>query len=400
MMNSIPENYVYLDYAASAPLCEEASEALSKYLIGGRNNIRSGTNANSLSKPGRLAFKDMQSLRKKIASILCCRADELIFTSGATEADNAAICGISKGAFACRERSMKGSFTPNVITTQIEHDAVLAPVRELEREGFECRFLKPDRSGRITPERLENLIDDNTVLVSIQMANSEIGTIQDIHALAEIAHRFGAIFHTDATQALGKVHIDLGDLGVDAASFSAHKIGGPKGVGALFLKARTPFLAQMLGGGQESGYRSGTQNVMGIAGFCAALEATTADIEGERNRLCQLRDRLYDKYREIDGVIPTVEIEAGSTDFLPNIVSAIFSDIESETLILRFDSLGFAVSGGSACSSMSLDPSHVLTSIGINADDALCALRVSMGRYTTTEDIDAFIDALAKVIDW
>lgn len=399
-MNSIPDNYVYLDYAASAPLCEETSSAISKYLFGGRDNILSGTNANSLSRPGRLAFKDMQDHRKRMSSILGCRADELIFTSGATEADNAAICGISKGAFAKRERSMSGSFTPNIITTQIEHDAVLAPARELEREGFECRLLRPDRSGRISAEDLDAAIDDSTVLVSIQMANSEIGTIQDIRTLARIAHENGALFHTDATQALGKMHIDLGELGVDAASLSAHKIGGPKGIGALYLKARTPFIAQMLGGGQESGYRSGTQNIMGIAGFCAALEAVSANIDAEHDRLCVLRDKLYDAYSTTDGIRASVDISSDPAGFMPNIVSGIFEGLESETLILRFDSLGFAVSGGSACSSMSLDPSHVLTAIGIDPDDALCALRVSMGRYTTTEDIDAFIEAIPKVLDW
>ena len=391
-MTQIPDDYIYLDYAASAPLSIEAAQAMQKYLEGGRANIQSGANANSLSRPGREAFKDMQASRKEIASLLGCRADEIIFTSGATEADNAAITGIAKGAFQMREASQNGSFKPNIITTEIEHDAVLGPAKSLVRDGFELRLLNPDKNGKISIEALSDALDENTVLVSIQMANSEIGTIQDIKALADVTHASGALFHTDATQALGKIEIDLSVLGVDAASFSAHKIGGPKGVGALFLKKRTPFIAQMLGGGQESGQRSGTQNVVGIAGFRAALSSATANVEAENSRL--------KAYEGFDIITPSVDISSDRKSFLPNIVSATFKDIESETLILRFDSLGFAVSGGSACSSMSLNPSHVLTSIGIDGDSALCALRVSMGRYTTEEDIDSFITAIDKVINW
>ncbi len=399
-MDSIPEDYIYLDYAASAPLCEEASMALEKYLFGGRKNILSGTNANSLSRPGRVAFKDMQASRREMARALGCRPDELIFTSGATEADNAAVTGIASAVFFDRRSSMRGTFSPNIITTQIEHDAVLSVAAQLSREGFEVRLLRPDSNGRISPEALDDALDENTVLVSVQMANSEIGTVQDIAALARIAHGKGSFFHTDATQALGKIPIDLGSLDVDAASFSSHKIGGPKGVGALYLRSRTPFKAQILGGGQESGRRSGTQNVMGISGFSAALNAVVSDIGSESARLSCLRDKLYSAYSDFDAITPTVKVDKGSDAFLPNIVSAIFKGIESETLVLRFDSLGFAVSGGSACSSMSLDPSHVLTSIGIDPDDALCAVRVSIGRYTTEQDIDAFIEAIPKVLEW
>lgn len=399
-MPDIPTDYIYLDYAASAPLCVEASDALSPYLYGGRDNVLTGANANSLSRPGRLAFKEMQGYRKAMAQLLGCRPDELVFTSGATEADNAAITGIAKGALSERAKAAAGTIAPSIVTTPIEHDAVLAPIRALSKEGFDVRTVAVDANGSVDPEELARLIDDGTVLVSIQMANSEIGTVQDIGTLARIAHDAGALFHTDATQALGKCAIDLGALGVDAASFSAHKIGGPKGVGALFLKNRTPFKAHMLGGGQERGLRSGTQNVMGIAGFCAALEASVGALDEERARLSSLRDRLYDAYRRTDGITPTVDITQDPDRFLPNIASATFDDLESETLILRFDSLGFAVSGGSACSSMSLDPSHVLTSIGIPKDVALCALRVSMGRYTTDADIDAFIAAIPKVLHW
>ena len=205
--------------------------------------------------------------------------------------------------------------------------------------------------------------DEDAVLVSVQAANSEVGSIQPIAALASAAHGAGALFHTDAVQALGKAPVDVGAWGVDAASFSAHKVGGPKGVGALYLRARTPFEPQAIGGGQESGRRSGTQNVA-------------------------------------DAVEATVDVAPGSVEFLPNIVHVLVRGLESETLILRFDLRGFGVSGGSACSSHSLAPSHVLHALGIDDDRAHGALRISMGRYTTERDVDAFLGAVAGVLDW
>lgn len=393
-------SYVYLDYAATAPLCEEAATAMEPFLQTGRHAAGSFMNPNSLSTPGRNAFKALEDARRRIACALDAgRPDQVVFTSGATEADNAALFGIT---YALREIRGRGNreFQGHVVTSTIEHDAVLAAARRLERQGFRVTYLRPDRDGFVEASRLADAIEPDTLLVSVQMANSEIGSIQPIRQLARIAHDAGALFHTDATQALGKTELSLARLEVDAASFSAHKVGGPKGVGALYLKAKTPFDATMVGGGQESGRRSGTQNVAGAAGFAAACEHAVANMEAERVRLTELRDKLYRDLASFDCVQPTVDVEEGSLDYLPNIVSVVFSNMESQTAVLRFDALGFAVSGGSACSSSSLEPSHVLTSMGVGADEAQGALRVSLGRYTTREDVNAFLAAVPRAIEW
>lgn len=400
-MPSVASDYVYLDYAATAPLCEEAAAAMAPYQVPGRANLAVGGNANSLHAPGRAAFAALEDARKSLARDLGARRpDEIVFTSGATEADDAAVLGLAQAAAAARRRSGAGDFTPHVITTAVEHDAVLAPAKRLEAQGFRVTRLAPNRQGFIEVRALEAALDESTVLVSVQAANSEVGSIQPIAELARVTHAAGALFHTDAVQALGKAPVNLQELDVDAASFSAHKVGGPKGVGALYLRSRIPFEAYAIGGGQESGRRSGTQNVAGVAGFAAAAHAAVEAQELEAARLRALRDKLYAALSAIGGVEATVDVEPGSADFLPNIVHVLVSGLESETLILRFDMQGFGVSGGSACSSHSLEPSHVLRSLGIDADRAHGALRISMGRYTTEADIDAFIEATAKSLAW
>ena len=401
MVAKVPDNYVYLDYAATAPLIEEAAQSMAPYMQPGRANIAYGGNANSLHVPGRAAFAALEDARRRIARALGAqRPDELILTSGATEADHAALFGLANAAVAARRRAGAGDFTPHVVVSAIEHDAVLAPAKRLEQQGFRVTRVAPNRAGFITPEALAAVLDANTVLVSVMTANSELGSIQPVAELAKAAHAAGALFHTDATQALGKTPVDVCAWGCDAASFSAHKVGGPKGIGALYVKARTPFDAYLLGGGQEAGRRSGTQNVAGAAGFAAAVEAAQANQPAETQRLAALRDKLYAALAATPGVHPTVDVAPGSTEYLPNIVHVLVDALESETLILRFDMRGFGVSGGSACSSHSLEPSHVLRAVGIGDDAAHGALRISMGRYTTEADIDNFIAAVGPVLDW
>ena len=395
MAITVPENYVYLDWAATTPLCDEAAAAMAPYLAPGLANVAHGMNANSLHSPGRAAFEDMELARRQIARDLGAqRPNEVVFMSGATESDNAAVIGIALAAAEQRRKHEGKGFVPRVVTTAIEHDAVLAPAKRLAREGFDVVRVSPDKGGFVTPDALAAAMDGRTVLVSVQMANSEVGSVQPIAALAQAAHDRGALFHTDATQALGKVPLDLGALGVDAASFSAHKVCGPKGVGALYLKARTPFQAQMLGGGQEENRRSTTQNVGGIVGFAAACHAAVEMLEGESARQRVLRDSLYERISRIPGVKRTVDVPSGSRDYLPNIVHVLVGGYESETLVLRLDALGFGVSGGSACASHSLEPSHVLRAMGISADEAYGALRISFGRYTTEGDLTRFAEAL------
>lgn len=403
MAIEVPENYIYLDWAATAPLCEEAAAAMAPYMVPGRGNIVVGGNANSLHAPGRAAFEAMEHARRSIAAdVNASRPNEIIFTSGATESDNTALLGVAT-AYADhlrRSRNIReGEFTPHFITTQIEHEAVLVPAKKLEQMGWRVTYLAPDARGFVSAESLEEAIDADTVMVSVQMANSEVGSIQPVAELARVAHAAGALFHTDATQALGKVAVDVRTLDIDAASFSAHKICGPKGVGALYLRARTAIEQFLGGGGQEEGRRSGTQNVCGIVGFAAACRVACANVANEAAREAALRDYLYAELTKIPAVSATVDVQGGG-DFLPNIVHVLVNGYESETLVLRLDMMGFGVSGGSACSSHSLSASHVLRAMGISADAAYGALRVSMGRYTTRDDVEAFLAAFRKCLDW
>ena len=391
--------YVYLDYAATTPLYEEAAEAMAPYLVPGRAGVVANANANSLHTPGRSAFKALEAARKSIAAAVGARRPaEIAFTSGATEADNAAVVGLARAAVEARQQAGSPVERPRVAVSAIEHDAVLAAAEGLAAEGFDVVTVAPDAQGFIVPDALAREIDEDTVLVSIQAANSEIGSVQNIAELAQVAHEGGALFHTDATQVFGKIAVDVEAWGVDAASFSGHKIGGPKGIGALYLRARTPFRTQMRGGGQESGLRSGTQNVCAAVGFAAAADASCAICRDEVARLTLLRDRVYASLPELPAVRASVAVPAGSERFLPNIASFCVSGFESETLVLRLDARGFGVSGGSACSSHSLAPSRVLRAIGIDDDTARGSLRVSMGRYTTEADVAGLERAIAEVV--
>ena len=396
------EKIVYLDWAATTPLCEEAGEAMAPYLTGGIANLEFGGNANSLHSVGRSAFVAMEQARADISGSLGCRADELFFTSGATEADNAAIFGIVGAVKRAHANAGDSGFVPHVITSSIEHEAVLAPVHLLERMGAQVSILKPNPRGFIDPDQVAQALRPNTVLVSVMLANNEVGSIQPVAQIARLAHEQGAYVHTDAVQALAKIPVNVPELGVDAASFSAHKICGPKGIGALFLSKGTPCDPFMLGGGQESGFRSGTQNVAGMVGFAAAVKAVCPDavVERESRRLGALRDGLYSRLAKVEGVRASVPCGQGSAEYLPNIVNLIVEGVESETMILRLDRRGIMVSGGSACSSKSLAPNRILTELGVRKDSALCSLRISMGRFTSEQDIELFERHFGEMVEW
>lgn len=399
MTIAVPENYTYLDWAATAPLCEEAAEAMAPFLAPGVANIALGMNANSLHAPGRAAFEQLELARRSVArSIGASRPNEVVFTSGATESCNAAVMGIARAKAKELRKRLGPNAVPRVITTELEHEAVAQPAARLAQEGFDVVRLKPDRKGFVRVEDLEAALDDRTVLVSVQMANSEVGAIQPIEAMVKAAHGRGASFHTDATQAVGKLPFSAAELGVDAASFSAHKVCGPKGVGALYLKARTPFEPLMLGGGQEEGRRSTTQNVCGVVGFAAALEAAVSSQRAECERQMALRDALYRTLEAMGSVSLTVPVLESPEAYLPNIVHVLVKGYESETLVLRLDAMGFGVSGGSACSSHSLEPSHVLKVMGVGADDAYGALRISIGRLTQEADLERFAAAFQNCV--
>ena len=396
---SLMDKPVYLDWAATAPLCKEAADAMAPYLQAGIDGLVAGNgNANSLYEVGRTAFRALEQAREDIARSIKARPDEMTFTSGATEADNAALFGIVDAAMARAEQEGDHECVPQIVVSSIEHDAVLKAAETLGHWGAQVTYVEPDSSGHITPDALEEVLTDRVLLVSVMAVNNEVGSVMDIPALAAVAHKAGALFHVDATQAFGKIPVSVKEWGVDALSISSHKIGGPKGMGALYVKARTPFTAQIVGGGQESGRRSGTQNVMAAVGFSAAARAALANLDENAQRLRALRDECYARLLENPKVKAAVSVEPGTTAFAPHVVNVLVRGMESETLILQLDRRGFCVSGGSACSSHSLNPSHVLKAIGVSRDDALGSLRVSLGNTTTAEELDAFIEAFNDVV--
>lgn len=386
--------YIYLDNAATTPLCSAAAEAMAPYMQAAPDGAFG--NANSLHSIGRDAFSALEDARVRVARALGAqRPDEIAFTSGATEADNAALVGLAL-AVRDRRRQRGDAVAGRVVVSRIEHHAVLHCAVMLKRLGFEVDFVDNDASGHISVEALERVMREDTLLVSIMAVNNEVGTVLDIAALAQAAHRRGALFHTDAVQALGKIPFNVGLLGVDAASFSSHKVGGPQGVGVLYLKTRTPFVPYMAGGGQERGIRSGTQNIAGILGCAAAIEHAVTFQPVFAKRAAGFRDFLYRELCAIPKVSASVRLESG--DFAPHIVNVCVSGMESQTMILQLDLRGFCVSGGSACSSSSLDPSHVLAALGVKRNLAQGSLRISFGETTDRPDVVSFAEAFKEVV--
>ena len=314
----------------------------------------------------------------------------MAFTSGGTESNNLAVLGMAEGT---RSRDRRRTC---VVLSAIEHDSILDLVPMLHDRGFEVRLAKCDRSGVVTPELLGEVLDASCALVSVMSANNETGVIQPVGQLARTAHAAGALFHTDAVQAFGRIPLDLAD--VDAVSVAAHKIGGPVGIGALAVRGRVPLRPMMLGGGQELGRRPGTQDVSSALAFAAAATWCCANLERNRVATAELARGLYARLcAEGTGIRPTAGTKVGA-DRLPGIVSVVVPSMDSETLILALDQQGFEVSAGSACSSGSLDPSHVLSAMGIPRNDALGSLRVSFDERCPGEDLDAFADALLAIV--
>lgn len=382
MMSDTPRT-VYLDYAATTPVDPRVVEAMLPFFT-----ERFG-NPNSLYALGRDAYRALEAARESFAANIGAQPAEVIFTGAGTEGDNAAVFGI---AHAGRARG-KGN---HIVVSAFEHHAVLEPVHRLEKEGFEVSVLKPREDGIIHPEDLAAVLRDETVLVTIMHANNELGTVQPVRELAALTHEKDGYFHTDAIQALGKVDWNAVDLGVDAASFSAHKIYGPKGVGALYLKRGTPFEPMLIGGGQESKKRSATQNVAGATALAKALELMIEERATENPRLEKLRDRV------IDGILqmPNTALNGGrDVPRLPGTANLVIKGIEGESMLLQLDNKGIAVSTGSACSSGSLEPSHVLLSIGLAPEIAHGSIRVTVGRFTTGEDVEYLLEVLPPIVE-
>lgn len=371
----------YLDYAATTPILDEVVEGMLPYL---REHFG---NPSSVYAAGREAKKGMEEAREAVAAAVGAVPGEIVFTAGGTEADNLAVKG---AAFRARARG------DHVIITAIEHHAVLHSARWLEAQGFRVSYLPVDSDGLVDLAALADALEPKTILVSIMLANNEVGVIQPVaEALAITRERSRALFHTDAVQGLGKVSLDLAALGVDLASFSAHKIGGPKGTGALYIKRKTPLEPVLHGGGQERDLRSGTPNVAGIAGFGVAARIAAAEVTEEGERLSKLRDRLEQDVVAIGGVA----VNGAGAPRVPGITNVCIEGVEGESLLLMLDQNGVAASSGSACTSGSLDPSHVLVAMGVSPKVAVGSLRISMGRATTDEDVDQLLKVLPTIVE-
>ncbi|MDW7668067.1 MAG: cysteine desulfurase NifS [Bacillota bacterium] len=371
---------VYFDNAATTRVKDEVIEEMNKYygeLYG---------NPSSIYNFGQLSKKAVESSREKVARLINSKPDEIYFTGGGSEADNWAI----KGIISANEK--KGN---HIITSKIEHHAVLHTCEYLEKKGAEVTYLDVDENGLIDLKQLENSIKDNTVLISIMFANNEIGTIQPIKEIGEIAKKHEIYFHTDAVQAVGNEKIDVKDMNIDLLSLSAHKIHGPKGVGALYIKKGTRIHNLIHGGAQEKKLRAGTENVPGIVGLAKAADIAYNNFDEKREKLTKLRDRMIEK---IEKEIPEARLNGHREKRLPGNVNFAFKYIEGESLLLYLDMEGISASSGSACTSGSLDPSHVLMSIGLPHEIAHGSLRLSLSDFNTEEDVDYTVEKLITVV--
>ncbi len=372
---------IYLDNAATTPVKKEVLEEMIPYFT-----ERYG-NPSSIYKIGRESKIALDGAREKVANAIGAASKEIYFTSGGSEADNWAIKGV---AFANKE---KGN---HIITTKIEHHGILHTCQYLEKHGFEVTYLDVDKYGIIDLEQLENSIKENTILISVMFANNEIGSIQPIKEIGQLAKKNNVYFHTDAIQAVGKLKIDVNDLNVDMLSMSAHKLYGPKGIGALYIKKGVKIHSHIHGGVQEKNRRAGTENIPSIIGFGKAVELAYENIDENNQRLIKLRDRLIN---EIKSKISHVILNGHPEKRLPNNVSVCFEFIEGEALLLSLDMVGIAGSSGSACTSGSLDPSHVLLSIGLIHEIAHGSLRLSLGDFNTEEEVDYVVEQLVIIVD-
>jgi cysteine desulfurase len=371
---------IYLDYAATTPVHPEVVKTTLPYFT------EAFGNPSSIYSYGQEAKEAIEEARGKLARLIGARNEEIVFTSGGTEADNFALEGI---AFS---NKLKGT---HIITTTIEHHAVLETAKFLEQRGFSVTYLPVDKFGMIDPNQVKKAITNKTILISVMHANNEVGTIEPIAEIAKIAREAEVYFHTDAVQTVGHIPVDVTKLGVDLLAISAHKLYGPKGVGALYIRKGTKITSFMHGGGQERGRRASTENVLGIVGFGKAAEIAILEKDEEAGRLTLLRDKLT------RGILETIEhtyLNGHPTKRLPNNVNISIEFVEGESTCLNMDLYGICTSTGSACSSSSAEPSHVLLALGMRPQLAHGSLRFSLGKWTTEEEINRVLEVLPRVV--
>ena len=383
---------IYFDHAATTACDERVVSAMLPYFTSAWGN------ASSIYAEAREARKGLEEARRTVAEILGCKPNEVVFTSGGTEADNLALRGVATAAR--RTRLARGmDEPPRIITTQIEHHAVLHEAEMLERDGFRVTYLPVDGEGSVDLDALREALDEDTVLVSIMLANNEVGTIEPVADAARIVKEFDAriAVHTDAVQAAGQLDINVDALGVDLLSIAAHKFYGPKGVGALFVRGRTPFTPQTVGGSQERNRRAGTEDVAGAVGLATALRLAREAMPARNAALVSMRDRLLDELpQRVPGTMTTGPLHRARR--LPNNASFAFEHLEGEAVLLQLDLLGIAASSGSACTTASLEPSHVLVAMGVPERYLRGSLRVTLGTDNTMADVDRLFDVLPPAI--
>ena len=372
---------IYMDHSATTPVAPEVLEAMLPYF-----SEKFG-NASSLHSFGLEAKEALEESREKVAGLLGAKPEEIIFTAGGTESDNLALKGIA------RKNQKSGK---HIITTRVEHPAILECCRKLEKEGFEVTYLPVTKEGLVEIATLESAIRSDTILISVMHANNEVGTIQPLEEIGRLASEKDIYLHTDAVQSVGKIPTDVNKLGVDLLSLSAHKLYGPKGVGALYIRNGTRLESIIQGGGHERGLRSGTENIAGIVGLARAADLAGETMTMEAERLTRLRDRLAElvllKVKEswING---TMKMR------LPGNLNFGFKYVEGESLLLFLDSIGISVSTGSACSSHKLEPSHVLLSLGLKPEECHGSLRITLGRSNTLEEVDYVALGIAETVE-
>lgn len=374
-------NRIYLDYNATTPM---SPEVLDFY----KDQLELYANASSLHEDGRRAKKEIEIARKNVADLVNVLPEEIIFTSGGSESNNT--------VFNTMINLGKKLGKNLIVTTEIEHPCVLEASKRLADFGMEVVYLPVDEYGLVKEDEYKAALERNPLLVSVMTANNEIGTVQDIKKLAQLAHEKGALFHTDAVQAAGKIPVDLKDWGVDYATFSGHKIYGPKGVGALFVKTGCKIEPLIRGGHQEKGFRAGTYNAPSIAAYGKAAELAKADIEHYTTHTKALREKLKNGLLE---KIPNIKVNGHPEKVLPNTLDISFPGAEGEAILLHLDLLGVDVSTGSACASGSLEPSHVLMATGLGPELAHGSIRFSFGKYNTESDVDYILEKFPPVID-
>jgi cysteine desulfurase len=386
-------NRVYLDYNATTPVDPQVLEAMLPYFSG------EFANASSIHTPGQRARSAVETAREQVAALISARPQEIVFTSGGTESDNHAIFGIIESAVAQPMLAVRPSSPqpgpPHVIISTIEHEAVLNACQAAEKQGASVTYLPVGREGLVDPESVRRAIRPETVLITMMHANNELGTVQPLEAIGRIAKEHKIYFHTDAVQSAGKIPIDVNALNVDLLSLSGHKLYAPKGIGALYVRSGTRLRQLLYGGHHQRGFRPGTENVAGIVGLGKAAEFARNSLASDAKAVSTLRDKLE---RHLLERIPQIRVNGALAPRTPNTTNVMFAGIEGEAMVIALDLKGLACSVGAACSSGAIEPSHVLTAIGLSQEEAKSSLRFSLGRHTTESEIDFALEVISAAV--